>query len=229
MTRIINFVNQLRRKARENRAQVFRSAFRLDETTRILDLGSETGANINFVLQGSPVRPENVYIADINQVPIEKGKRAFGYNPVLLDGSGELPFGDGFFDIVYCSSVIEHVTVEKEKAWSLRSGGEFKAAAIARQTAFAREIQRVGKQFFVQTPYKHFPIESHSWLPFVAWLPRWALVGTLRATNLFWVKKTIPDFCLLDKQEMSKLFAGARIVEENVVGLTKSIMAIKAH
>jgi hypothetical protein len=47
-------------------------------------------------------------------------------------------------------------------------------------------------------------------------------------TNLFWVKKTSPDWHLLNKKEMSELFQGAEIVEENLFGMTKSIMAISS-
>ena len=44
-----------------------------------------------------------------------------------------LPFADGEFDLVYCSSVIEHVPP-------------------ARRAAFAAELRRVGRGWYVQTP-----------------------------------------------------------------------------
>src|SRR6266850_2269326 len=145
----------------------------------------------------------------------------------ILDlGAETLPFPDGFFDIVYCSSVIEHVTVPKTIMWELRSGRKFHDESRRRQKAFADEIRRVGKRYFVQTPYKHFLIESHTWLPFIAWLPRWLLIPTLRFTNLFWVKTANPDFYLLNKKELSQLFDGARIIEERRFGMTKSIIAV---
>ena len=50
-------------------------------------------------------------------------------------------------------SVIEHVTLPKSEVWTTRSGKEFRERSLAHQRAFAREIQRVGRQFFVQTPY----------------------------------------------------------------------------
>ena len=137
-----------------------------------------------------------------------------------------MPFPDKFFDIVYCSSVIEHVTVPKSIIWELRSGRKFQDESRKRQKTFADEIRRLGKRYFVQTPYKHFVIESHTWLPFVAWLPRWVLIPTLRFTNLFWVKTANPDFYLLDRKELSRLFEGARIIEERAFGMTKSIVAV---
>ncbi len=228
MNPIVKLVKGRAKKARERRAAVFRRAFQIGEDTKILDLGSEDGSNINLVLQGTPIKPEHVYIADIDPALIEKGKITYGYIPVVINESGNLPFSDRFFDIVYCSSVIEHATVSKDQVWSLRSGAEFRRRALVRQQEIASEIMRVGKQYFVQTPYKHFPIESHSWLPLVSWLPRRMLVALLKLTNVVWVKKTSPDWCLLNKSEMENLFQGAHIVDEKFYGLTKSIMAIKS-
>lgn len=229
MNLIVKLNNIFSKKARAKRASIFRSAFCIDNNTKILDLGSNTGSNIHMVLQGTPAKPENTYIADIKQEHLNQGKNTFGYVPVLISESEKLPFDDNFFDIVYCSSVIEHVTVPKEQVWSLYSSKAFKKKSLIRQKEFASEIQRLGKQYFVQTPYKHFPIESHSWLPFVSWLPRGLLIPVLKFTNLFWVKKTSPDWYLLNKDKMSSLFENAQIVDEKSFGLTKSIMAIKSN
>lgn len=214
-------------RARARRAATFRQSFSLTSETRILDLGSETGANIHAVLQGTEVRPENVYIADIDPDAVELGRRHYGFVPVAIDETGSLPFPDGYFDIVYCSSVIEHVTVPKSRVWELRSGTEFRREARERQRVFAAEVHRLGRQYFVQTPYRHFPIESHSWLPLVAWLPRRALVPLLGLTNRFWIKRTSPDWYLLDRTEMAGLFSDARIVSERFLLMTKSLMAVR--
>ncbi|HVL75630.1 MAG TPA: class I SAM-dependent methyltransferase [Noviherbaspirillum sp.] len=229
MNPITALAREFSRSARARRAEIFRRTFDLNENTRILDLGSESGANIHAVLEGTPVRPENVYIADIEDHFLQEGRARYGYVPVLIGESGRLPFPDQFFDIVYCSSVIEHVTVPKEQTWTLYSGKAFRSEALKRQKEFAAEIRRLGKQYYVQTPYRHFPIESHSWLPFVGWLPRPVLIPVLHATNTFWVKKTEPDWYLLDKREMSELFPEARLVDEKSFGFTKSMMAIGAR
>ena len=57
-----------------------------------------------------------------------------------------LPFADGEFDLAYCSSVIEHV-------------------APARRGAFAAELRRVARGWYVQTPAWSFPVEPHALLP----------------------------------------------------------------
>lgn len=226
---ITRSVNRLSASARARRAALFRNAFDLTEKTRVLDLGSQWGAHIHAVLDGSPVRPDNTYIADIQPQYLERGRREYGYVPVLLDQDARLPFPDGFFDVVYCSSVIEHVTVPKEMVWTLRSGRKFRELSLAHQREFAREIQRVGRQFFVQTPYRWFVIESHSWLPFYGWLPRRVLLPALKAARVVWPPRTHPDWYLLNRRELAGMFTGAEIRDEKWMGLTKSIMAIKSE
>jgi SAM-dependent methyltransferase len=218
---------QFSKKSREKRAKIFRDNFEIREETSILDIGSEDGSNINFVLQETKFQPENIFIADIDKHAIEKGAKEFGFKPVLLDESGKLPFAEEFFDIVYCSSVIEHATVSKSEMWSIKNGKQFREISFEKQKTLAEEIRRVGKSYFVQTPSRNFPIESHSWLPLVSFLPRPMLLKTLKTSNRFWIKKTIPDYNLLDKKEMKKLFPDAEILTENKFGLVKSIIAIK--
>jgi SAM-dependent methyltransferase len=226
---ILRLFQRFSARARRKRAQLFRHAFGLGENTRILDLGSEWGGNIHAVLDGTPVRPENTFIADINPELLERGRERFGFVPVLVGQNGRLPFPDGYFDIVYCSSVIEHVTVPKSEVWCLRSGKEFRERSLKHQREFAREIQRVGRQFFVQTPYRWFLLESHSWLPFASWLPRRMLLPILRFTRPFWPKYTAPDWYLLDRRQLRSMFEGAEIRSEKWCGLTKSLMAVKSE
>ncbi len=213
-------------RARQRRARLFHTFFALNESSRVLDLGSERGDHIHSVLHGTAVCPENVHIADIDGALIEDGKKRYGYQPVLIPEHGRLPFADGYFDLVYCSSVIEHVTVAKGDVWKIRSGRRFSEQASARQQAFAAEIKRLGRSYFVQTPNRWFPLESHSWLPFVSYLPRALLLVVLRLSNRIWVKQTIPDWHLLTRSGMARLFPDAEIHSERSLGLVKSLMAV---
>ncbi len=228
MNPFIRTFQQASARARQRRAQLFRQAFRLGPDTKVLDLGSEWGANIHAVLAGTAVKPSNTYIADISSAALERGAKSYGFQPVLVDESGKLPFPDGYFDIVYCNSVIEHVTLPKSEIWTTRSSKEFRERSLAHQRAFAREIQRVGRQFFVQTPYRWFVLEAHSWLPFVGWLPRELVVPILKHSRKFWPKWTAPDWHLLNKRQLASMFDGAEIRDEKWLGLTKSIMAVKS-
>ena len=219
---------QASQRARGRRAATFCNYFGwIGRSTRILDLGSEDGSNIHNVLAGLDVTPANVHIADIDAASVQRGHDRYGYTPIVLSEADSLPFEDRSFDVLYCSSVIEHVTVPKSQVWAMRSGREFRQRALPRQRAFANEIRRVGKSYFVQTPNVHFPIESHTWLPFVGWLPRSLQVATLRVTNRVWIKRTAPDWNLLGPKGMHELFPDAEIVNESVLGLVKSLMAIR--
>ncbi|HZN21041.1 MAG TPA: methyltransferase domain-containing protein [Gaiellaceae bacterium] len=64
-----------------------------------------------------------------------------------------LPFGDGEFEVVFSNAVIEHV------------GGR------ERQRRLVLEALRVGRRVFLTTPNRRFPVEVHTRLPFVHWLP----------------------------------------------------------
>jgi SAM-dependent methyltransferase len=121
---------------------------------------------------------------------------------VQADASVGLPFADGEFELVYCSSVIEHVPP-------------------ARRAAFAAEIRRVGRGWFVQTPAWGFPIEPHALLPFAHWLPPrlrrpyWRLGATAE-----W-----EEISLLRRAEMEALFGPAQA--ERVGPLVKSWVCVR--
>ena len=105
---------------------------------------------------------------------------------VRADAAAGLPFADDEFDLVYCSSVIEHVPP-------------------ARRAAFAAELRRVGRGWFVQTPARSFPIEPHSLLPFAHWLPA-------RARRPYWrlgAAGEWEDIALLSRGELEALFGPA--------------------
>lgn len=64
-----------------------------------------------------------------------------------------LPFADGEFEVVFSNAVIEHV------------GGR------ERQRRLVLEALRVGRRVFLTTPNRRFPVEVHTRLPLVHWLP----------------------------------------------------------
>ncbi len=224
---IKQWVKQYRLTARAKRRAIFRNYFPVDAHTKILDLGSEDGSSIYFLLDGLSYNPKNIYIADIDRDLISAGAVRYGFTPVYLKEDKALPFGDRFFDIVYCSSVIEHVTVPKDEVYKILSGNRFSLLSSSHQEAFANELARVGKGYFVQTPNKYFIVESHTWLPFFGFIPRRLQVPLIKWTNRFWVKKTAPDFHLLSRSEFQKLFPESLIIPEKSMGMVKSWMAIR--
>ncbi len=122
---------------------------------------------------------------------------------VQADAAAEIPFANGAFDLVYCSSVIEHVPPRR------------------RQT-MATEIARVGRGFFVQSPAWEFPIEPHALLPGAHWLP-----GSLR--RAYWhlgVGGDCEEIALLRRAEMEALF-GVPALPERVGPFVKSWVCLR--
>jgi hypothetical protein len=228
MSVISSLALRLSQNARRKRVDLFRHWFSVDKRTRILDIGSEDGSNIFNVLDGLEFDPCNVFIADIDENSVTSGRRRYGFTGVAIDEMGSLPFGPASFDIVYCSSVIEHVTVAHSEIWEHTNGRTFRDAALKHQRAFADEIRRIGKNYFVQTPAAGFPVESHTWLPLAGYLPRGFLLPTMRVANRVWPKASIPDFNLLTENDLAQMFPEAAIQKETFLGLTKSLMAVKS-
>ncbi len=167
-------------------------------------------------------------IADIDLGALRRGRELYGFDTLHLDESARLPVPNNHFDIVFCSSVIEHVTVDKRDVEMMQGGHTFRQAAIERQQLLAQEIRRVSKRYYVQTPNRYFVVENHTWLPgFVVLFPRPLLLRTIRMMNKWWPKHTSADWNLLTARDMRSLFPEARILRERSFGLTKSLIAIK--
>lgn len=220
-------IRRVRTRSRLQRSALFHSLFDLNENTRILDLGGANGVHIHALLSGTAVQPKNVFIADIDADAVHSAAAHFGYTPVLLAEDGMLPFVDAWFDVVLCSSVLEHVTIPKEEIWLERSGPNFKRRARAQQHVFAQELARVSRGYFVQVPNRWFPIETHTWLPFVGYMPRPWQCRVIAVSNRIWIKKTDPDFYLPTAADMREYFPTAELMTEKFFGLTKSLIAVK--
>lgn len=206
-------------RQRGERAKAFLDRMIPTESDRIVDIGGSDGSHFH---QFFP-HLENVVIADIIPERLERTKSRYGYDTVLLSPTEErLPFDDDEFDIVFCSSVIEHVTGPKDWARYVRSWSEFAATAEGYQRRFASELTRIGKSYWVQTPNRHFPIEPHSLLPMpVLWIPRHLSISISRR----WVKTPLWDFHPLTTQDMAGFFPDAEFYEERSLGFVKSITA----
>lgn len=127
-------------------------------------------------------------------------------------------FGDGEFDVVFSNSVIEHLGSYRD------------------QVRMAREVHRVGKRYFVQTPNRYFPIEPHFVCPFFQFLPRPFQVFLLQHLRLGTYERlparqraleAVAEFRLLTGRELAALFPGAMLWKEKFLGLTKSFVVYK--
>jgi SAM-dependent methyltransferase len=123
---------------------------------------------------------------------------------VQADATAGLPFGDGEFDLAYSSSLIEHLPP-------------------AGRQSFSREIMRVGRGWYVQTPAWSFPVEPHALLPFAHWLPP----GPRRRYWRLGVAGSWEDIPLLRRGELAALF-GEPVLAERVGPLAKSWISVRS-
>jgi SAM-dependent methyltransferase len=213
----------VRERSHERRAALFVELMQPAPGASVLDLGGGDGSFAARIARRCDVA---VTVADIAETR-RSARERFGFDEVALAPEEALPFDDRAFDIVLCNSVIEHVTLPKHDCLELRlSERAWRDRAYERQCAFAAEILRVGRGFFVQTPHPAFPIDAHTWLPLTNLLPHEAMRRLVPVLDRFWVKKCgVADWHLLGVARMEKLFPRARIMIERWAGLPKSIIA----
>ena len=111
-----------------------------------------------------------------------------------------LPFGDGAFDVVFSNAVIEHVGGEEE------------------QRRFVAEALRVAPRAFITTPNRWFPVEVHTRLPLVHWLPDAASHRAYDLAGKPWGKRNR----LLGPRSFAGLFPG----DVRIVNLGLSLVAV---
>jgi Methyltransferase domain len=80
-----------------------------------------------------------------------------------------LPYRDGQFDLALSFAVLEHV------------------GSAEKQRHFLAELARIARAFIVFTPYRYFPVEMHTLLPLLHWLPVERHRAILKALGMtFW-------------------------------------------
>jgi SAM-dependent methyltransferase len=158
---------------------------------RILDLGVTPDTSLpdsNFLELWYPHR------ADITMASIEDCASLEGVFPgtkfVRIEPNLALPFPDTFFDVGFSSAVLEHV------------GG------TEHQLFFLQELLRTCRSVFLTTPDRAFPIEVHTFLPVLHWLPKRLHRGLLRLLGRpFWALEM--NLNLLTRRKCARLVAEA--------------------
>jgi hypothetical protein len=204
---------RVRPRFQNARADLFVGLLQPSSSDVVLDLGGGDGGfarllrdRIGFEITVADIGPRD--LADLRYVE--------------LSDTDRLPFGDNAFDIVFCNSVIEHVTERRDVPEA-----EWQRASRRRQLAFADEVRRVGRAYFVQTPHRGFPFETHALLPLVNTLSHRATNRLLAVASRVWPSPAEADWRLLDETDMQSYFPDATIHVERFVGLPKSVIAYR--
>jgi hypothetical protein len=121
------------------------------------------------------------------------------------------------FDLVVSNSVLEHV------------GGHYQRRRLA------AVIAQAAPSYWVQTPYRYFPVEPHWVFPFLQWLPfdarvklisRWPF-GNRRPSDRMSAIDDVHEIELLGRTQMKSYFPEAEIRFERIAGIPKSMIAIR--
>src|SRR4051795_5745745 len=194
---------------RERKMKLFLDAMQPDESTRVVDVGvGDTG----FATEPGVARTHNFFeamypwperITAVSDTPLPHFAEAFPMIECVTADGRSLPFEDEAFDVAFSNAVVEHVGGREE------------------QRRFVAELCRVAPRVFLSTPNRWFPVETHTLLPFLHWLPRPTADRAFAALG----RDSWKRVDLLTKGELLDLFpqsVKARVVESR---LTISVAA----
>jgi hypothetical protein len=201
-----SFANKLRTR----RFAMFASLVdQLPKPVRIIDIGG----TLSYWQQRGWVGKESVQITVVNL----GAKELVCENVSIRDGNALAlsEYTNASFDVAYSNSVIEHLF------------------DFENQAKMAKEVQRIAKAYWVQTPNFWFPIEPHFHVPGWQWLPREIRVALLMRYRCGWrgpvadrklAEALVDEVRLMDGEELVKLFPNAVLWKEKLFGLTKSLV-----
>ncbi|MFN8125148.1 MAG: hypothetical protein U0R64_01360 [Candidatus Nanopelagicales bacterium] len=172
---------------------------------RVLDLGGTVAA-----WDAAPVRPAQLVVVNLDRQPTAPHTRS-----MVLDACEWEPTDD--IDLVVSNSLIEHV------------GG------FERRRRLAHVVRAAAPRYWVQTPYRYFPVEPHWVFPGFQFLPLSAKVFVTRHWRRGHIYEADPDRALqeclmvelVSATEMRALFPDGEVWFERAAGLPKSLVAVR--
>jgi hypothetical protein len=208
--RVVDAPDSVGARRRAQRWQWVQETFPGIGSMSVIDLGGTVETWLR-----APVRPAAVHVVNLEAPPAEVP----GWLRADQADACDLPerIASGRYDLVFSNSVIEHV------------GGH------AQRMKFAATVHRLAPKHWVQTPYRYFPVEPHWLFPGFQFLPlivraeishRWPLVHTPSASRAEGTTAAI-GVELLSRTEMGYYFPDSVLRYEKMMGLVKSLIAVK--
>ncbi|MBM9503528.1 class I SAM-dependent methyltransferase [Actinacidiphila acididurans] len=208
--RFVDAPGSLGERLRLSRWEVMRRWFPGIEDMTVVDLGGTADMWLR-----APLRPAHVHLVNLEPHPEGLPDWITAQNGDVTDP--KVAAGLGSYDLVFSNSTIEHV------------GGH------SQRRRFAEAVTGLAPRHWVQTPYRYFPVEPHFVAPGFQFLPlaararlvrRWPLTHSRPGSPREGMEAVV-GIELLTRVEMSYLFPDSVILPERVLGLTKSLVALR--
>lgn len=194
---------------RQQRTEEFKRRFPGLADMRVLDLG---GTTVSWSVLG--LRPASVTIVNLDhdgKAPCEPWMK-------MVDADA-CEGGFGQYDLVFSNSLMEHL------------GGH------ARRQQFANVVRESAPAWWIQTPYRYFPIEPHWVFPGMQFLPfrmrvmicqHWSMLDMPACKDANEAADLVASTELISATEMRTYFPTSEIWFERIAGIPKSLVAISA-
>ena len=149
-----NFIKKFLFNNRVGFYNIFVKKIGVNKKFKVLDVGSVNSDNIfNNVFLFKYPHKQN--ITCISNQKLNKLEKFFKKSKLIKCDCRKMSLKSNSFDVVHSNATIEHVGNEKNQA------------------KFLSECYRVSNKFIlIQTPNRFFPIEMHTFIPFLHFLPK---------------------------------------------------------
>lgn len=201
-------------KSIDQKYELFTSILNPVAEDKVLDVGVGP-SNLKFkywnFLERRYPWPENITaVAYENPQDYSDFRNVFPKVKLLFGDGKKLPFPDRHFNIVFTNAVVEHIGNREE------------------QKRFIREVIRVGERIFITTPNYWFPVDTHTLIPFVHYLPLWIRFWIYRKAGRGYFAN-LDRLNLLKLNDFLSLFPeGVKVtlIKQKVFGLVSGFIAI---
>lgn len=139
--------------ARNRMFNLFLELMKPSAKETVLDVGATPDTSLVESNYFEKLYPYKNKITATSIEDVSNLKKLYPQIRFITTSAYSLPFKDRQFEILFCSAVLEHTGSHKQ------------------QKRFIDECLRVCKRYFITTPNKGFPIEMHTMIPLLHWLP----------------------------------------------------------
>lgn len=206
------FYSYFLRKYRKQIFKIFLENIIINKAFKVIDIGTTAvdSLNENYFLHNYPYKKK---ITCFSNQKLTSLKKKYPFLKILQGDGRQTNLPSNYYDIVHSNATIEHV------------------GSFYNQSIFIKELYRISKKFvFIQTPNRFFPIDFHTLIPFIHFLPKKLHRSILKIIGLKFISKE-ENLNLLTINELRKICIDQNIKEFyvkkiRIFGLTSNIILV---